>query len=114
MENLTLEQREARVAELSAQFNCKIEDWTFENPKVGQVLCFVKEPTIHLIYAAYDKFDLSPTSSGELLMEGVVIKEASDPRIFDSKKRENHAIILRVNINCQNLITIAVDDVKKK
>ncbi len=114
MNVLSIEQREEKVKELSVKHNCKVEDWTFENPKVGQVLCFVIEPSIYLIYGAYDKMQISPSSAGEILMEGVVIKNESDPRIFDTSKRANHEIILRVNIMCQNLVQIALEEVKKK
>jgi hypothetical protein len=111
---MNLEQRKAKIIELSAQYKCEVQDWTFENPKVGQVICFVIEPSIHLIYGAYDKMQISPSSAGEVLMEGVIIKGESDPRIFDTSKRANHEIILRYNIMCQNLIQISLDDVKKK
>ena len=94
---LTIEQREQKVKKLSALHNCEILDWTIENPKHGQVLCFVKQPTIHILYAAFDKMLISPSSAGELIMEGVILKEESDSRIFDTSNPKNYDIILSMN-----------------
>jgi len=111
---LTIEQREQKRLELSTKYGCEVKDWTIENPKHGQVLCFAKEPTIHILYAAFDKMLISPSSAGELIMEGVIIKEESDPRIFDTAKSSNFDIILSMNLKCQGLVQFAIDDVKKK
>ncbi len=114
MEILTLEQRQAKVAELSEKHGCHVEDWTIENIKHGQVLCFTIEPTIYLLYGAFDKMLISPSSAGELLMDGVIIKDESDPRIFDTKNSKHFDIILKYNLKCQGLVQFALDDVKKK
>jgi hypothetical protein len=47
-------------------------------------------------------------------MEGVIIKEESDPRIFDTNNSKNFDIILKYNLKCQGLVQFAMDDVKKK
>ena len=110
---LTTEQIEAKRLELQQQLQTDVVAGCVEDANGNQVVGYIKHPSFQYKMKALDKSAQSFTGASKMLLEGNLIKEASDPRILD-EYYENGKIKLSFMTICSNLCGIYEDTLKKK
>ncbi len=112
-EKLTLEQIEEKRLELQKQLNTEVVAGCVEDSKGSQIVGYIKHPSFDYKMKALDKSAQSFTGASKMLLEGNLIKEASDPRILD-ERYENGKVKLSFMTICSNLCGAYDDQLKKK
>lgn len=78
-----------------------------------QIVGYLKEPTRQAKIAVLDKAVMGGYSAAEEVMQDLVLKEYSDPRIL-SEKPEHDRIYLGAVMEVYNTIRFSVNTLKKK
>jgi hypothetical protein len=110
---LTPEQIEEKRLELEKQLNTEVVAGCIEDSKGNQIVGYIKHPSFEYKMKALDKSAQSFTGASRMLLEGNLIKEASDPRILN-EQYENGKVKLSFMTICSNLCGIYDDQLKKK
>jgi hypothetical protein len=111
---MTQEEIELKVQELSAKHSAVIHPIVFkiENSE-DNIVGFIKEPPRFVKLRVMDKGLTSPVTAASEVVDGYLIKEESDPRIY-SEAPENDKYYLGATLEAYNLVTLAVNQFKKK
>lgn len=108
------EAAEQKAVELSQQLGAKVHPLVFtaseeDEPVVG----FVKEPSRAVKLAVLDKTLVGMYSAAAEMLDVIILKEHSDPRIT-SEKPEHDKYYLGATMAAYELIKLAVNQVDKK
>lgn len=113
-EKLTNEQIQEKANELSALHNCKVHPLLFLDPDTSdQVIGFIKEPPRFVKLRVMDKGMTTPVTAAAEILDGYLIKEYSDPRIWDENP-ENDKYYIGATMEAYNLVSLSVNQFKKK
>lgn len=107
------EQIEQKAAELSAQHGCTVHPLVFKIGDDEEVIGYMKEPPRMVKLRVMDKGMTSPATAAAEVVEAYIIKECSDPRIWEEKP-ENDVYFLGATMEAYNMIGMAVNRFKKK
>lgn len=111
---MTNEQILEKAGELSQRENCKVHPLIFMASEDEQVIGFVKEPMRIVKQRALDAaIQKGATVAAGELLDAILIKDASDPRIY-SELPENDKFYLGASMACMELIKISQEMFKKK
>lgn len=108
------EAAEQKAVELSQQLNTKVHPLVFmasgeEDPVIG----FVKEPNRQVKLAVLDKTLVGMYSAAAEMLDVIILKEHSDPRIT-SENPEHDKYYLGATMAAYELIKLAVNQIDKK
>jgi hypothetical protein len=112
MTNLSNEEITLKAGELTQREGCKVHPLVFEDNGV-QVIGFIKEPPRHVKLRVMDKGLTSPVTAASEVLDAYLLKDVSDSRIFDEKP-ENDVYYLGATMEAYNMITMAINQFKKK
>jgi len=75
---------DAKVAELTEKFKCKITPIVYRSPETKKIIAvgYLKEPSLQAEMAYMDKVTRFPFSAGEDILDLCIIKEESDARLY--------------------------------
>lgn len=110
---LTNEEIELKAQQLSEKHNCIVHPIVFNINEDEQILGFIKEPPRFVKLRVMDKGLTAPATAAAEVVDGFLIKEESDVRIYDEKP-ENDKYYLGATMEAYNMITMAVNQFKKK
>lgn len=111
---MTKDEAIAKAAELSIQMNVKVHPIVFqEAPDSPEIVGFIKEPSRMLKLAVLDKSVMGSFSAAGEMLESVLLKEHSDPRIY-SERSEDDKIYLGAVMAAYDLVKFSVNTLKKK
>jgi hypothetical protein len=112
-EKLTIEEIQAKADALSVARNVKVHPLVFIDPKTEeQIVGYIEEPNRATKTRVLDKGLISPVTAASELMDVVLIKEESNPRIY-SEKSEDDSIYLGAVMACYETIKVSVNQIKK-
>ena len=112
---MTNEEIELKRVELSKQHGCPVHAMVFtDGVNVDdKIIGFLKEPPRFVKLRVMDKGLTSPITAASEVVEGYLIKDASDPRIWDEKP-ENDKYYIGATMEAYNMISMSVNQFKKK
>lgn len=111
---MTKEEAEIKAQELSVSMGVKVHAIVFqENEGSPEIVGFIKEPSRMVKLAVLDKSVMGGFSAASEMLESVLIKEHSDPRIY-SEKSEDDKIYLGAVMAAYDLVKFSVNMLKKK
>lgn len=114
MEKLTNEQIEAKAAELTEKFKCKVTPIVITADDGSQVVGYFQEPQYDVLMYATDAFiEKQMSKAAEATINDTLIKDESDPRIM-SNERQHARIKASFTNACMKLVVPYVDEYKKK
>lgn len=104
----------SKADELSTREGCKVHPLVFMADENDQVVGYVKEPIRIVKQRALDSaIQKGATVAAGELLDAILIKDASDPRIY-SELPENDKFYLGASMACMELIKISNELFKKK
>lgn len=110
----TEEQLQQRADEISKRLGCKVHPLQFFDDNAQPLYAFVREPNRLVKQRALDAaLQKGPMIAAGELLEAVLIKEESDPRVY-SEAPENDKYYLGAATAAMELIKVSVDQFKKK
>lgn len=116
-EKTVLELAREKAAALTEEFKAKgvyqVHPIVFKSEEGEDIVGFVKEPSRAAKMAVMDKAMISPMQAVEEILDHVLIKEHSDPRM-SSESQEFDDIHMGLAMAVFNLITFKVNAAKKK
>lgn len=108
------EKAEAKAAELSAQMNVKVIPFVFKDEETGaDIVGFIKEPPRAVKLAMLDKSMTGSFTAASEVLESILIKEHSDPRIY-SEKSEDDRFYLGAVMAAYDRVKFSINTLKKK
>jgi hypothetical protein len=111
---MTQEEIESKVQELSVKHSAVIHPIVFKvEDSEDTIVGFIKEPPRFVKLRVMDKGLTSPVTAASEVVDAYLIKEESDPRIY-SEAPENDKYYLGATLEAYNLVTLAVNQFKKK
>lgn len=111
MANETAQQR---ADELTASLGVKVHAIVFkESDDSPEIVGFIKEPSRMVKLAVLDKSVMGGFSAAAEMLESVLIKDQSDPRIY-SERTEDDKIYLGAVMAAYDLVKFSVNTLKKK
>jgi hypothetical protein len=110
---MTNEEILTKAGELSLKENGKVHPLIFKSENDEQIVGYLKEPPRHVKLRVMDKGLTAPATAAAEVVDAFLIKEESDPRIWDEKP-ENDRYYLGATMEAYNLINMAVNQLKKK
>ncbi len=111
---MTNEEIQAKADELSTREGCKVHPLVFmTEDNIEKVVGFIKEPPRQVKLRVMDKGLTSPATAASEVVEAFLVKDASDPKIWDEKP-ENDKFYLGAVMEAYNMISMAVNQFKKK
>jgi hypothetical protein len=111
---MTQEEIELKAAELTAKHGAKVHPIVFMvEGSDDQIIGWIKEPPRFVKLRVMDKGLTSPISAASEVVDAYLIKEESDPRIY-SESSDNDKYYLGATLEAYNLVTLAVNQFKKK
>jgi len=102
-----------KADELSAREGCRVHPLVFLADGNEQVIGFIKEPPRFVKLRVMDKGLTSPATAAAEVLDAYLIKDESDARIYEEKP-ENDMYYLGATMEAYNLISMAINQVKKK
>ncbi|CAB4126194.1 hypothetical protein UFOVP153_54 [uncultured Caudovirales phage] len=111
---MTNEEIELKAAELSTKHGAKVHPLVFliENSN-ERVIGYIQEPPRFVKLRVMDKGMTNPVSAASEIVDAYLIKEESDPRIW-SEAPENDPYYIGATLEAYNIVTLAVNQFKKK
>jgi hypothetical protein len=109
---MTNEEIQIKADELAVKFNCKVHPLVFSNG-TENVIGFIKEPPRFVKLRVMDKGLTQPATAAAEVLEGYLIKEESDSRIW-IESPENDPYYLGATMEAYNMINMSVNQFKKK
>lgn len=110
---MTQEQVNAKAEELSKQYGVKVHPLFFVTETGEPVVGYLKEPPRFVKMKMLDKAVTSPISAASDIVDGYLIKEESDSRIY-SETADSDKYYIGATIEASAIIEAAVNQVKKK
>jgi hypothetical protein len=111
---MTNEEIQKKAGELSQRENCKVHPLIFVAENDEKVVGYIKEPMRIVKQRALDSaIQKGATVAAGELLEAILIKDASDPRIY-VELPENDKYFLGASMACMELIKISQEQFKKK
>lgn len=111
---MTKEEAEKKAGELSVSMSVKVHAIVFQESEGSEeVVGFIKEPSRMVKLAVLDKSVMGGFSAASEMLESVLLKEHSDPRIY-SEKSEDDKIYLGAVMAAYDLVKFSVNTLKKK
>jgi hypothetical protein len=111
---MTQEEAVKKAEDLSVSMSKKVHAIFFKENKDGEeIVGFIKEPSRSLKLAVLDKAVQGMTSAAAQMLDSVLIKEESDPRIY-SERSEDDEIYLGAVMAALDLIKVGQNTLKKK
>lgn len=111
---MTKEEALKKAEDLSAQMNIKVHAVAFQEDENSPLIVgFIKEPSRMVKLAVLDKSMQGVFSAASEMLDGVLLKEHSDPRIY-SEKSEDDKIYLGVVMAAYDLVKFSLNTLKKK
>jgi Fe2+ transport system protein B len=108
------EQAETKAQELSEQLGVKVHPLVFkENEDSQEVIGYIKEPSRAVKMAVLDKSIMGGYSAAAEMLDIILIKEHSDPRIY-SERNEDDKIYLGAVMAAYDLVKFSSNLAKKK
>jgi hypothetical protein len=114
MEKQTNEQIQAKADELTGQLGVQVHPMVFLDPDTNeQIIGFIQEPNRITKLRVMDKGMTEPITAAAECLEAILIKDASDPRIW-SEKPEHDKIYMGAVMAAYETIKVSVNQFKKK
>lgn len=114
MEKLTIEQIDAKAAELSEKFKNKVTPIVFTDSNGDQAIGYFQEPEYDVLMHATDCYIAKEISkAAEATVKNCLIIEESDPRISSTSRTDAKIKASFVNASLKLVISYA-DEYKKK
>lgn len=111
---MTREEAQTKADELSVQLTVKVHPIVFQEDETGPLIIgFIKEPSRMVKLAVLDKSVMGGFSAAAEMLDTVLIKEHSDPRIY-SERSEDDKIYLGAVMAAYDLVKFSVNTLKKK
>ena len=110
---MTNEQVSAKAEELTKAHGVKVHPLYFVTEDGDPVVGFLKEPPRFVKMKMLDKSVTNPISAASDIIDGYLIKEESDSRIYDEKP-ENDKYYIGATIEASKIIEAAINQFKKK
>jgi hypothetical protein len=111
---MTKEEAILKADELTKTLNVKVHPIVFQdNENSEPIIGFIKEPSRMVKLAVLDKSVMGGFSAAAEVLDSILIKEESDPRIY-SENPEHDSIYLGAVSACYELITLNRNLLKKK
>lgn len=111
---MTKEEAQIKADELTTSLGIKVHAIVFqESQDSTEVVGFIKEPSRMLKLAVLDKSVMGSFSAASEMLESVLLKEHSDPRIY-SERSEDDKIYLGAVMAAYDLVKFSVNTLKKK
>lgn len=111
---MTEEEIQKKADELTAQLGVKVTPLLFKDAETGEeILGFIKEPSRQVKLAMLDKSMIGSFSAASEVLESILLKEHSDPRIF-SEKSEDDRFYLGAVMAAYDRVKFSVNILKKK
>ena len=110
---MTTEEIKLKAEELTQKNGVKVHPIQFKTEDGEDVLGFIKEPPRFVKMRVMDKGLVSPVTAASEIVDAYLIKEESDSRIYDEKP-ENDKYYLGAVMEAYSLVTMAVNQLKKK
>jgi hypothetical protein len=108
------EMADIKAAELTEQLGVKVHPLVFKDEATGQdIIGFIKEPSRQVKYAVLDKSMQGAFSAASEMLEAILIKEHSDPRIY-SERAEDDQFNLGASMAAFQLVKLSANVAKKK
>jgi hypothetical protein len=107
----TTEEMNIKAAELSKEFGVTVHAICFMGPDKENIVGFIKEPSRIVKYRFLDKA-MSPMSAAVELLEALLIKKDSDPKIY-SESPDDDLYNIGAATSCAALINVSTDMLKK-
>ena len=104
---------DAKVIELEKKHSCVITPVHFKTPEGEDVIGYLKTPNRVTKLRTLDQYTRSRATAAAQLLDLVIIKEESDPRIY-SELPENDDYYIGASFAANNLVGIADNIFKKK
>lgn len=108
-----VEAAEEKAAELSQLLGVKVHPLVFKDDNGGDVIGFIKEPNRAVKIAMLDKSIMGGFSAASEVLEGHLLREHSDPRIY-SENPEHDKINIGAVMAAYDLVKFSVNQAKKK
>lgn len=105
----------AKAAELAIREGCEVHPvlFYFNGDPKDPVIGYIKEPPRLVKFRMLDKGDqVGDYSAAAEVLEAMLLKSDSDPRIISDKAECDHLYIGAAMV-CQNIIRVAINQVKK-
>src|ERR1017187_4088246 len=106
-------EEEQKADDLTAQLKFKVHPIVLAGPDDTKIIGFIKEPSRLQKMAVLDKADRGMISAGGELLDVVILKEHSDPRIY-SERSEDDQYYIAAALAGFATIKIAAHTLKKK
>jgi hypothetical protein len=106
-------QAEERAEQLSTQLNVKVHPLVFKDENDNFITGFIKEPSRQVKLAVLDKSVMGGFSAAGEMLDAILLKEYSDPRLA-SERPEDDKIYLGAVMASYDLIRFSVNTFKKK
>jgi hypothetical protein len=105
----------AKAKELSEQMNIRVHPLVFitDSKPAEVVVGYIKEPSRAVKIAVMDKSLVGMYSAASEALEGVLLKEHSDPRML-SERPEDDSVYLGAVLELYNLIKVSMNMADKK
>jgi len=111
---MTNEEVALKAKELSAKHGAVVHPIVFKvEGSDDEVIGFMKEPPRFVKLRVMDKGLTSPITAASEVVDAYLIKEESDSRIYNESP-ENDKYYLGATLEAYNLVTLAVNQFKKK
>jgi len=111
---MTKEEAQIKADELSASMNVKVHPIVFqEDADADLIVGYIKEPSRMVKLAVLDKSVMGGFSAAAEMLDSVLLKEHSDPRIY-SERSEDDKIYLGAVMAAYDLVKFSVNTLKKK
>lgn len=111
---MTREEIAAKADELSKTLGVKVHPIVFKETEDGpEIVGYIKEPSRLVKLRMLDKTLLGPYTAAAEVLETILIKGESDPRIF-SESPEHDKIYLGAVMAAYETVRTSVDQYKKK
>jgi hypothetical protein len=110
---MTTEEILQKAGELSQREGGKVHPLIFMGESDEKIVGYLKEPPRHVKLRVMDKGLTAPATAAAEVVDAFLIKEESDQRIWDEKP-ENDRYYLGATMEAYNLISMAVNQLKKK
>lgn len=105
---------EQKAAQLSEQLGVKVYPLVFkETEDSPEIVGFIKEPTRAVKYAVLDKSVMGGFSAAAEMLDIIILKEYSDPRIY-SERSEDDKINIGAAMAAYDLVKFSQNLAKKK
>jgi hypothetical protein len=111
---MTNEEIQLKADELSIKKGSKVHPLVFMvEGSDDQIIGYIQEPPRFVKLRVMDKGLTSPISAASEVVDAYLIKEESDARIY-SEAAENDKYYIGATLEAYNLVTLAVNQFKKK